>query len=108
MGSNHQPETDESLKLNSDDVTTFQELIAILRWAIKRGRADILTKVSMLSTYQASPRRGNLEQVYHIFAYMKHQPKTTLHFYPNSPLLNSSWSQEDSPEVFCDQYRDAE
>lgn len=108
MASNYQPETDGSPELNSDDVTTFQELIGILRWAIEIGRVDILTEVSMLSSYQASPRHGHLEQVYHIFAYMKHKPKTTLYFDPNLPLLDPSWSQGDSPEVFRDQYRDAE
>ena len=68
---------------------------------------DILTEVSILSAYQASPRQGHLDQVYHIFAYLKHKPKLTLYFDPDLPNLEPSWAVGDDPEVFVQQYRDA-
>jgi hypothetical protein len=36
--------------------------------------------VSKLSRYLAAPREGHLEQVFHIFAYLKHHPKSRMVF----------------------------
>ena len=69
MNNSYTPELDVTEELSSDDVTFFQELIGVLRWATEIGRVDILLEVSLLSQYQASPREGHLEQLLHIFAY---------------------------------------
>ena len=69
---------DTSEELSADDITFYQELIGILRWAVEIGHVDILTELSFLSSYQASPRRGHLEQVIHIFAFLKKNPKLTV------------------------------
>ena len=62
----------------------------------------------ILVTYQAASRQGHLEQVFHIFAYLKHKPKLTLYFNPEYPNVYPLWfEQNDAPEVFRDQYRDA-
>ena len=45
----------------------------------------------MLSPYQASPHQGHLEQVYHIFAYLKYKPKLTLYFDPKHPPIDPIW-----------------
>jgi hypothetical protein len=50
------------------------QLIGILRWAVEIGRIDIYLEVSLLSQYQANPRLGHLEAVYHVFAYLKRHP----------------------------------
>jgi hypothetical protein len=107
MTSDYSPELDSTSELKENDITTFQECIGILRWAIEIGRVDILTEVSMLLAYQASPRQGHLEQVYHIFAYLKYKPKLTLYFDPLLPNLEPSWSIGDNAETFSQQYRDA-
>ena len=87
----------------------FQELIGELRWAIEIGRVDIHTEVSMLSAYQASPRRGHLEQVIHIYGYLKKYEKLTLYFDPQIPVLgNIATFDYHTPDVFKEQYRDAE
>ena len=80
MSAVYYPETDSSPELDLEDTTLFQELIGILRWAVEIGRVDILTELLMLSTYQALPREGHLEQIYHIFAFLKKNPKLTLYF----------------------------
>ena len=108
MTSDYYPEMDHSPELDSDGTTLFQELIGILRWAVEIGRVDILTELSMLSTYQASPREGHLEQLYHIFAFLKKNPKLTLYFDPQEPMVDPSWFTGDDRDVFLDQYRDAE
>ena len=108
MKSGCAPELDESPELNSDDITLFQECIGKLRWAIKIDRVDILTEVSMLSSFQASPREGHLEQVLHIFAYLKKKPKLTLYFDPSEPKLEPSMFTGEEPKNFLEQIRDAE
>ena len=101
------PETDSSPELTSEDITFFQELIGELRWAIEIGRVDIYTEVSMLSAYQASPRRGHLEQLIHIYAYLKRKPKLTLYFDCQEPKIDEDLFNCNTPEVFREQYRDA-
>ena len=66
-----------------------------------------MTEVSMLSTYQASPREGHLEEIYHIFAYLKNKPKLTLYFNPSLPNLDPSWANGDNADQFRETYRDA-
>ena len=107
MKSGYRPELDMSTELEINDITTFQELIGILRWAIELGRVDILTEVSMLSSYQASPREGHLEQVYHIFGFLKRKPKLSIYFNPELPKIDPEWFTGDTPSTFREQYRDA-
>ena len=79
MTSNYEPELDGSQELNDSDHKYYQELIGILRWATELGRIDILLEISLLSQYQACPREGHMEQVLHIFAYLKHSHRTSLY-----------------------------
>ena len=60
----------------------------------------------MLSSYQASPRQGHLEQLYHIVAYLKEKPKLSLYFDPDLPRLDPFIFNEDT-EAFLEHYRDA-
>ncbi len=101
---------DLSPELDSPGITTFQELIGILQWAaVEIGRVDILTEISsMLSSYQqAAPRQGHLDQLYHIFAYLKKKPKLTLYFDPQEPHIDPRWFEGDAEEIFKEQYCDA-
>ncbi len=108
MASNYYPEMDSSPELDSPGITTFQGLIGILRWAVEIGRVDMLTEISMLSSYQAAPRQGHLNQLYHIFAYLKKKPKLTLYFDPQEPHIDPRWFEGDSEEILKEQYcRDA-
>ena len=71
-------------------ITTFQELIDILLWEVNIGIVDILTEISMLSIYQASPIEGGLKQIYHIFTFLKNNPKLTLYFDPQEHNIDPS------------------
>ena len=102
MSAGYYPETDSSPELNLEDTTLFQELMGILHWAVEIGRVDIFTELSMLSTYQASQREGHLEQIYHIFAFLKKNPKLTLYFNPQEPMVEPSWFTGDGRDVFLD------
>jgi hypothetical protein len=94
-------------ELSSDDLTYFQELIGVLRWATELGRVDILLEVLLLSQYQASPRESHLEQLIHIFANLRKHPKVTLYLSPESPNMNYD-SFQTQKDDFTEIYRDAE
>ena len=62
--------------------------MGVLRWACEIGRVDILIETSLFSTDPASPRIGHLEQVFHIFGYLKDSSKRKLGFDPGRPKID--------------------
>jgi hypothetical protein len=86
LASGVRPEMDMSPELTPLGIQQYQELIGILHWACELGCVDILMEVSALSSHLSLPRKGHLESVYHVFGYLKQNPKRTLGFdlhYPN-------------------------
>ena len=61
-----------------------------MRWSIELGWIDIVTEVSMLSTHLTMSQEGHLQQVYHVFAYLKAKPKKTLAFDPQHPDIDEA------------------
>ena len=106
MVSSYLPELDETPELEKDDIQYYQELIGVLRWATELGRVDILLEVSLLSQYQAAPWEGHLEQLLHIFAYLRKKPKSTIYLDPSMPNLDYTIFQTRA-EDFVEYYRDA-
>ena len=106
MVGNYIPELDGTDELDADELTLYQELIGVLRWATKIGRVDILHEVAILSQYQASARKGHLEQVFNIFSYLKHNSKLSIHMDPQLPDIDYTVFDLDR-EGFFEQYRDA-
>ena len=98
LTSGYRPELDVSPELDVDDSAQYQSLIGILRWIVELGRIDICCEVSMLSSHLALPREGHLQQVYHVFAYLKAKHNARLVFdatYPNidiSEFPKQDWS----------------
>jgi hypothetical protein len=78
FASGYRPEMDVTPELNVEQHNYFQGLIGVLRWACELGRIDILLNVSKLSHFLAAPRMGHLEQVCHIFAYIKQHDRSRL------------------------------
>jgi hypothetical protein len=83
----YRPELDQSDELNSEEAAYYQSLIGILRWAVELGRIDITVEVSMLSSHVALPREGHLQQVFHIFTYLKYHHNSSIVFDPSYPEL---------------------
>ena len=100
----YHPERDVSAELTSAGVQRYQELIGVLRWATELGRIDILLETAMLSTYMALPRKGHLEQVHHVFGYLKTHSKHRLFFDPRHPDIDECAF---STYEWYDFYRDA-
>ena len=105
LSGTYRPELDVTPELGRDGHRYYQELIGVLRWAVELGRLDILLEVSLMSAYLASPREGHLEEVLHIFAYIKQHPKRKIAFDPESPKISSRRFTECD---WTDFYKDAE
>ena len=84
----YRPELDQSSELSPKEASYFQSLIGVLRWAVELGRIDVTTEVSMLSSHLAMPRDGHLQQLFHIFAYLKAHHNSRLVFDPTYPDID--------------------
>ena len=80
LTSNYRLELDATSELKTDGVQQYQELVGMLRWSLELGRVDILYEVSTMSSHLLLPREGHLEQVYHMFGYLKRNNKLRLMF----------------------------
>ena len=102
--SGYHPSEDVTKELDSEGTRYYQELIGVLRWAIELGRVDILLEVALLSTHLVLPRAGHLQQLYHIFGYLKNSPRRRLYFDPGHPNISESRFQKFD---WIDFYKDA-
>ena len=99
------PELDVTPELDAETANYYQQQIGVLRWLVELGRIDICTEVSMLAAYSAAPRQGHLAAVFHLFAYLKGNPKSKIVFDPtpmdHEPEPVHVWSDfyEDYKEV---------
>jgi len=88
---NYKPELDVTEELGPELISRYLQLIGIARWAVELGRIDIFHEVSVLSQYQASPRVGHLETLYHVFAYLKnHLDMGRVAYDPSTPIIDES------------------
>jgi hypothetical protein len=88
---NYQPKLDVSNELGLELSSCYLQLIGIVQWAIELGCINIHHEISLLSQYQANPRVGHLEALYHVFAYMKgHLDIGHVAFDPKTPVVDES------------------
>ena len=106
LSSSYRPELDTSHELKENGLQCYQdnELIGVLRWAVELGQVDILLETSMMSMHLALPRRGHLEHLYHMFRYLKANPKCKLYLDPQHPQVDERSFQSYD---WYDFYRDA-
>jgi hypothetical protein len=88
LSSGYRPELDMSAPLDDDFTTWFQKLVGILRWSIELGRIDIHLSVALLAQYLVQPRVGHLDQVFHIFAYLKSHIHSRIVLDPSKPVID--------------------
>jgi hypothetical protein len=84
----YKPDLDESPELDPIRANFYQTHIRILRWCVELGRIDIITEVSMLSTYICFPREGNLEDVFHVFENLGIHHNARFVFDPTYPAVD--------------------
>ena len=103
LSANYGPELDVSPELDDDEATYYQSLIGVLRWMVEMGRVDIAVEVSMMSSYVAMPREGHLQQLFHIFAYLKGVHNARMVFDPSYPDVDSdSFEKKDWTKFYGD------
>jgi len=77
-------ELDVSPELDPEDAAYYQSLIGVLRWMVEMGRVNICCEISMMSSCIALPREGHLQQLYHVFSYLKVYHNARIVFDPES------------------------
>jgi Reverse transcriptase (RNA-dependent DNA polymerase) len=90
MTSNYRPELDSTPLLKPEQASYYQSLIGILRWAVELGRVDIIVETGKLSRYCVAPRLGHLDEVFHIFAYLKRNSSCSMVFNWAEPVIDES------------------
>jgi len=88
MTQSYRVELDTTPELHAKRANYYQGLIGVLRWMCELGRLDILVNVAMLSRSLAAPREGHLEQVFHIFGYLKSHGRSALVFDDTEPFFD--------------------
>jgi hypothetical protein len=104
LSQSYRPELDASVELDAQRGQYYQSLIGVLHWICELGRIDIMVAVSMLSRYVLSPCDGHLQQVFHIFAYLKHHKRSTMVFDETMPEFDERRFQKVD---WSEQYSDA-
>ena len=83
----YRPELDVSPELMPRDSTYYQSLIGILQWIVELGRINICLEVLMMSSHLAMPRKGHLDQVLHIFTYLRKYHNTEQVYDPSDLVV---------------------
>ena len=98
----YHPSVDTSPELDAEETQFYQECVGILRWAVELGRVDILLEVALMSQYLANPRRGHLDQIYHIFGYLSQVGKRTIYLDPDYPdITQERFAQFDWTDFYA-------
>jgi hypothetical protein len=90
LSNNYRPELDVSPLLDQAHHTLYMQLMGILRWAVELGRIDIHLSVALMAQYLAQPRLGHLDQLYHIFAYIKAHLRSRIVLDPTLPYVDNT------------------
>ena len=94
LASGYRPELDASPELDENRASYFASLMGVLRWCIELGWIDIIVEVNLLARFQACPREGHLEQMFHLFAYLKRYNRSSLVFDWTEPSLDETMFKE--------------
>jgi hypothetical protein len=88
LPTNYRPELDVTEELVGDELSYYHSQIRILRWIVELGRIDIIAEVSCLASCLALPRKGHLEAVFHMFAYLKKKQNGVIVLNPTYPDID--------------------
>ncbi|KAL7577136.1 hypothetical protein ACA910_019738 [Epithemia clementina (nom. ined.)] len=88
LSDGYQPELDATPELDARRGNYYQGLIGILCWIVELDWIDIVTPVAHMSCFMTNLREGHLEQVLHIFVYLKRYDKLAIVFDNTSPAFD--------------------
>ena len=96
MNSGYRPEIDITPDLGEADAAYFDYLIGVLRWIVELGRVDINVEASMLSSHLEMPGEGHMQELLHVFTYLKKHMNTEMVFDPSEPEIDmNSFQRQD-------------
>jgi hypothetical protein len=99
----YNPELYESPDLDPIKANFFQSYIGIFLWCVELGRIDIITEVSMFSTYLCLTREGHLDAGFHVFAYLALYHNSRVVFEPTCPYVDmGAFIQTDWKSMYGD------
>jgi hypothetical protein len=84
----YKPELDESPELDPIRANPYQSQTGIMHWCVELGCIAIINEFSMLSTHLFLPLEGQLEAVFHVFAYLGIYHNARVVFDPNYPSVD--------------------
>ena len=90
----YRPELDLSPELDSTGHQYYQSLIGVLQWMVEIGRIDMITEVNMMASHVAMPREGHLDNIFHMFAYLKIKHNSRMVFDPSYPTIDMTSFKE--------------
>ena len=103
LSSGYRPELDSTPELNAERQNYYQGLVGVLHWICELGRLDILMPISLMSRYLASAREGHLDQLFHVFAYLKNHDRSMMVFDDSYPTFgDAKFSECDWTELYPD------
>ena len=97
------PELDESELCTDEERRQCWQCIGELQWLVALGRIDVMYTVNVLSRYRPAPRRGHLERVKRIYAFLKQYHKTAIKFNTEMPdyerltVVEGNWGAQYHP-----------
>ena len=83
LSSNYYPSEYTTPELDASGLQYFQELIVLLILEVEFGIVDMFLEAALLSTHLALPHEFHLQQVYHIFGYLKKSPRRRVFMDPD-------------------------
>ena len=78
----------------------YQSLIGVLRCITELGRVDITMETPEMASMMAMPREVHLEQLFHMFAYLRIKHNILMVFGPTEPEIDGS-------HFFCEDWLDS-
>ena len=88
MTSGYCPEIDITPELGEADAAYFHSLIGVFIWIVELGRVDINVEASILSSHLAMPREVHMQDLLHIFVYLKKHMNTEMVINPSDPEID--------------------
>ena len=76
MTSGYRPEIDITPELVEEDAAYFHSFIGVLRWIVELCKVEINVEALMLSSHLEIPREGHMQELLHVFAYLKKHMNT--------------------------------
>ena len=88
--SNYRPEIDTSSDLPPPRADYYQSLVGVLQCITEICGVDITMEASEMSSMMAMTIEGHLEQLFHIFSYLRIKDNSSVVFDPTEPYIDDS------------------